>query len=172
MAAAANGSTPIGAVERTYLTENDAERQRLFSLVEPLTDEQLSLSMPAGWTVAGVLAHMAFWDARAVYWLDRWDGGVEPSPPDFETREDVEWINEAAKPLCLALPPRAAAQLALRLAEETDRRVKVLNVDLLKKIEAAGCPFNLSRADHRREHLDDIERALRDHSQRAKQSHD
>jgi hypothetical protein len=132
--------------------ENDAERERLRSLVTRLSDEELGRPMPAGWTVAAVLAHVGFWDTRAIFWLDKWERGVKPSAPDFETREDVEWINNSAKPLCLALPPRDAAQLALRLAEEAD--------GMLAKIRAAGSPFNLSRADHRKEHLDDIERAL------------
>jgi hypothetical protein len=109
--------------------------------------------------VAAVLAHIGFWDARAIVLLDKWGGGVEPSAADYEP-EDVDWINDAAKPLCLALPPRAAAQLALRLAEEADAKVAALSDAMLAEIRAAGSPINLSRADHRREHLDDIERAL------------
>jgi hypothetical protein len=116
--------------------------------------------MPAGWTVAAVLAHIGFWDARAIFWLEKWERGVEPSTPDAETREDVEWINDSAKPLCLALPVRDAAQLALRLSERADGKVEALSDEMLVKIRAVGSPFNLSRADHRKEHLDDIERAL------------
>lgn len=149
-------------MDRRHEAENDSERERLHTLVTRLSDEELARTMPGGWTVAGVLAHVAFWDARALYWLDEWDGGVEPSPPRFETREDVEWINNAAKPLCLALPPREAAQLALRLAEDTDGRLKALSDAFLERVVAAGSPFNLSRAEHRREHLDGIERALSD----------
>ena len=148
------------SVDRTYVAENDTERERLRLLVTRLSHEQLSRPMPAGWTVAAVLAHIGFWDARAIFWLDKWGPGVEPSAPDYETREDVEWINDSAKPLCLALPPRDAAQLALRLAEEADGKVKALSDEMLAKVLAAGSPFNLSRADHRQEHLDDIERAL------------
>jgi hypothetical protein len=149
------------AADRSHEASNDAERERLRALLATLSDEALGLPMPADWTVAAVLAHMAFWDARALFWMAKWAQGLEPATPDFETREDVEWINNAAKPLCLALPPRAAAELTLRLAEETDARVKALSDELIEKVLAAGCPFNLSRAEHRGEHLDDIERALR-----------
>jgi hypothetical protein len=115
--------------------------------------------MPAGWTVAGVLAHIGFWDARAIYWLDKWARGAAPSA--YEP-ENTEAVNESAKPLCLALPPRDAARLALRLAEEADGKVKALSDGMLAKIRATGGPpFNLSRAIHRKEHLDDIERELR-----------
>jgi uncharacterized damage-inducible protein DinB len=146
-------------MNRSYVIENNAERERLIALVERLSDEQLSRPMAAGWTVAGVLAHMAFWDARALYLMNKWEGGSPPSKADWEP-EDINWINDAAKPLCLALAPRTAAQLALQMAEETDRRVEALSDELLEQIVALGPPFNLSRASHRKEHLDDIEQHL------------
>ena len=147
------------AVARSYEAENDAERERLRSLVAGLSDEDLARPMPGGWTIASVLAHAAYWDARAIFWLDRWARGGEPST--YEP-ENVEAVNDSAKPLCLALSPRAAADLALRLAEESDRKVKALSDQMLAKIAAiGGPPFNLSRAIHRKEHLDDIDLASR-----------
>jgi hypothetical protein len=146
------------AVDRSHDVETDSERERLRSLVTRLSDRELSRSMSGGWTVAAVLAHVGFWDARAIYWLDKWAGGVEPSP--YEP-ENTDAINDSAKPLCLALPPRDAAQLALRLAEEADGKVKALSDAMLVKAQALeSLPFNLSRAIHRKEHLDEIERAL------------
>jgi uncharacterized damage-inducible protein DinB len=145
-------------VDRTYVAENDAERERLRSLVARLSDDELARPMPGGWTVAAVLAHAAFWDARAIYWLDRWRRGVAPTPYEPENGEAV---NDSAKPLCLALPPRDAAQLALRLAEEADGKVAALDDATLAQVRALAVPpFHLARAIHRKEHLDDIERAL------------
>jgi uncharacterized damage-inducible protein DinB len=146
-------------MNRSHIAKNNAERERLKALVTRLSDEELSRPMAAGWSVAGVLAHMAFWDARGLYLMDKWESGIAPSSADYEP-EDVHWVNDAAKPLCLALPPRTAAQLALQLAEETDRRVEALSDELLAQIMDAGQPFNLSRANHRKEHLDDIESYL------------
>jgi hypothetical protein len=144
-------------VDRTHESANDAERERLRKLVARLSDKELSRPMPGGWTVAAVLAHVAFWDARAIYFIDKWGPNGEPSTYE---EEDTDAINDSAKPLCLALRPRDAAQLALRLAEESDAKVKGLNGEMLAKIEAkGGPPFNLARAIHRREHLDDLERA-------------
>lgn len=146
------------SVDRSHDRETDAERERLRSLVTRLSDDDLRRPMPDGWTVAAVLAHAGYWDARAIYWLDKWARTGEPSV--YEP-EDTDAANDAAKPLCLALPPRDAAQLALRLAEEADGKVKALSDAMLAKIRAKGDPpFNLSRAIHRKEHLDDIERAL------------
>lgn len=147
------------AVDRSHEAANDVERARMESLVARLQDEQLARPMPDGWTVAGQLAHVGFWDARAVFALRKWaHDGAPPPPGDYEP-EDPAWINDSAKPLCLALPPRTAAQLALRLAREADSGIAALSDELVEKIRVAG-PFNISRAEHRREHLDEIERAL------------
>jgi DinB superfamily len=146
-------------VDRSFAAENDAQRERLRLLITTTSDANLSTPMPAGWTVAAVLAHMAFWDARALYLMDKWRGGIPPSADDYEP-EDIDWANDAGKPLCLALPPREAADLALRLAEETDGRVAALSDEMLHSIVEAGTPFDLARAKHRREHLDDIDDAL------------
>ena len=148
------------AVDRLYIAENDAERERLQVFVQQLSDEELSRPMSAGWTVAGVLAHLAFWDGRALALRDKWARGSVPAAAHSEP-DASDWINDASKPLCFALPPRAAAHLALQLAEETDQRVAALSDATLAQIVAIGPPFNLSRATHRKEHLDDIERYLR-----------
>lgn len=146
------------SVDRSHDAETDVERERLRALVARLSDDELRRPMPAGWTLSGVLAHVAYWDARAIYFLNKWGPDGEPSV--YEP-EDTDSANESAKPLCLALPPRSAAQLALRLAEEADGKVRALSDGMLARIRAKGNPpFNLSRGSHRKEHLDDIERAL------------
>jgi hypothetical protein len=147
------------SIDRSHQTQNDRERARLDALVERLSDADLARAMPDGWTVASVLAHLAYWDQRAYILLDRWQRkGVTPPPGD---EADVDWINDAAKPMFLALPPRRAAELAVALAEATDRKVASLSDELVSRNAALGTPVALTRATHRREHLDDIERALK-----------
>jgi hypothetical protein len=85
-------------VNRSHIAENDVERERLKAFVGRLSDEELSRPMAADWTVAGVLAHMAFWDARALHLMDKWESGVAPSAADYEP-EDIDWVNDASKPL-------------------------------------------------------------------------
>ncbi len=145
-------------VDRGYVARNDTERTRLKSLVAGMSDARLGHAMPAGWTVAGVLAHLAFWDQRVLALLERWERGGAPPPPS--NAADVDWINEAAKPLILALPPRRAAEIALAVAEAVDRKLETLPDDLVERNAAAGSPLNFVRADHRRQHLDEIERAI------------
>src|SRR2546427_7413164 len=79
--AVGTGGLPM-SVDRSYVARNNAERARLEALVARLTDADLRRPLAAGWTVAGVLAHLAFWDQRAFILLDRWQReGVTP-PPD------------------------------------------------------------------------------------------
>ena len=147
------------ATDRSYVTQNDAERARLEALVQRCTDAELARPMPAGWTVAGVLAHLAFWDERVRILFERWE--KTGTAPAAEVDADIDWINDAAKPMFLAMPSRRAAELAVEIARATDRAVEMLSDDMLARNAAAGSPLNLVRAEHRREHVDEIERTLR-----------
>ena len=148
------------AADRSYVAENDRERRRLEALAGKLDDTALSRAMPAGWTAAGVLAHLAFWDQRIVVLLDQWEQrGASWSPPLSEAH-DVDWVNDAGKPFCHALPPRVAAELAVSIADTCDRRVAAVSDAIIDANTRGGTPLNWSRAEHRREHLDEIERML------------
>ena len=141
-----------------YVAENNEQRARLRALVERVSDADLARPLDAGWTVGAVLAHLAFWDERVRILFERWrTSGVAPAA---EEASDVDWINDSAKALCLALTPRAAARLAVATADAVDRRVEALSSELVAANSAAGTPLNLFRAEHRREHLDEIEHAL------------
>jgi hypothetical protein len=142
-------------MSNAYEAENNAGRAELSALIDRLTDAQLTQPMPAGWTPAAVLAHLAFWDQRALTLLRQWkEGGVAPSPID------THLINEVTRVLFLAIPPRAAAELALRCAEEIDREIAALDPTLLAEVETKGTTVVLNRARHRRIHLDEIKQAL------------
>lgn len=144
----------------SYVTENNEQRARLRAMVERLSDSDLARPLEAGWTVGGVFSHMAFWDQRTLILIERWEkDGPRATPPSIDGK-DVDWINDSAKALGLALPPRTAARLALAIAEAVDRRVETLSAELVAANTAAGMPLNLLRAEHRKEHLDEIERAL------------
>ena len=70
------------AVDRSYIARNNASRKRLETLVARCTDGELAQTMPAGWTVASVLAHVAFWDHRIEVLFERWRSmGTAPAAP-------------------------------------------------------------------------------------------
>ena len=94
--------------------------------------------------------------ARAITLIDRYEKeGVSPSPIDTHP------VNDAVKALGGAIAPRAAARLAVEAAETVDRRIEAMTVRLIDAVGATASAFSLTRHDHRTEHLDEIERALR-----------
>jgi hypothetical protein len=145
--------------DRGYVEENTRERERMRSIVESSTEEILNAPVNAYWTVAGVLGHIAFWDARILSLADKLERGEPFSPSDTEP-EDVDWINDASRPLIHAIAPLEAARLALQIAEDTDARVATLPPDRLFPRDPTS-PLYAVRASHRGEHLDEIEAALR-----------
>ena len=146
--------------DRSYVEENRTQLERLRALVDRLSDQELSRPMEAVWTVAGVLAHLAFWDFRVVTLLELWGpDGRGPAPRVYDETA-VDWINDASKPLCNGLAPQAAARMAIEAALTADQRVAGLTEAQLATNQAAGNPISVRRAEHRREHLDEIERAL------------
>jgi Mycothiol maleylpyruvate isomerase N-terminal domain len=147
------------AAARALVEQNTRERERLRALVARLTDDDLRRPVTDRWTVADMLGHLAFWDARALSLAEKLEAGVPFSPADHEP-EDVDPVNAAVHALVNALPPRQVAELTLRLAEETDRRVATLDPQRLWP-EDSACPLNPLRAGHRAEHLDHIEATLR-----------
>jgi hypothetical protein len=109
--------------------------------------------MDDGWTVAAVLAHLAFWARRAAVLVERWGWtGVGRS----EAEADV--ITDAATAQWLALPPRVAAEQAVAAARAIDAALDAAP-DLVEQIVRSGSSVNVSRAVHRREHLDQIVRS-------------
>jgi hypothetical protein len=145
--------------DRPYIDENTRERERLRALVERLSEDELRAPVNPHWTVAAVFGHIAFWDARMLALADKLERGVAFSLSDAEP-EDVDWINDASRPLIHAVPPTELARLSLRIAEETDARVASLPLDRLWPRDPDS-PLYAVRASHRGEHLDEVESALR-----------
>jgi hypothetical protein len=144
-------------MERQFIIDNKKERDRLKKMVARLTDEELRLVIyKEGWTIAAVLAHLAFWDNYALALLKRWKtDGVSPSPHEWDN------INDALFPLTLEIPPRIAAQSAVSSADATDNEVRKSTVKFIKSVEKLNEPYRLNRSIHRKAHLDEIEAFLK-----------
>ena len=144
-------------MDRSFVAENEKERERMRSLVKRLTDEDLSLHLGNDWTIAVVLAHLSFWDQRSLFLMRKWrQSGVEPSPID------IDITNDSLLSLWQAIPPRAAANLAISSAEAINRELEEAAPDLITEIEGLGEKFRLYRSIHRKLHLGQIEEFLSD----------
>jgi hypothetical protein len=142
-------------MERGFVIENALQLERLRKLVHGITDEELSLPLSAGWTVAASLAHLAFWDQWALVLIRRWKkNGVADITTDADT------VNDSLLPLSLAIPPRAAANLALSSAKAIDGELESAPPELVTAVETLKKPARLFRSIHRKLHLDEIEKVL------------
>lgn len=142
-------------MSRPFAVESYRQQERLRALIARLSDQDLARPLADGWTVAAILAHLAFWDYRALLLIRRWkQTGVQPSPIDVDT------VNDAMLPLLVAVPPRRAAEIAIEAAASIDKEIEGLSEDLIAQIEAKAMALRPNRALHRIEHLNQIESAL------------
>ena len=143
-----------------YSQQNNESRQRLQTLINNLTDADLARSTDYGWTVAALLAHLAFWDHRMSVILRRWrTEGLDPSETDSTA------VNDALKVICHALDPRTAAELAVTAAEKIDSELEALTAEFTKQLEdhaeSTRTQFRMNRSLHRESHIKDIEALLK-----------
>ena len=143
--------------DRSYVDDNNRQRERLRALVQRLDDESLAAPVNEFWTVAAVLGHMAYWDSRFLTLAEKIDRGEPWEAGDQEPEGD--WLNDSTRPIIHAIAPRVAADLALRMADESDARAAELPLDRLWPGDL-NSPISPARGEHRGEHLDEIEAAL------------
>jgi hypothetical protein len=141
-------------MESSYVERNRVSQERLRALVERLGDDELRRELPDGWTVADALGHLAFYDRRAAILLRRFTAeGVFASPYDYDT------LNEVLLHFTRRVPPRAVAEEALAAAEAADEAATLTPEALVSEIRSVG-QVKLDRAEHRENHLADIEALL------------
>jgi hypothetical protein len=137
-----------------HIAQNREQLERLRRLVARLSDDDLRRELPDGWTIADVLAHLAFYDRRAAILLERFGReGVFASPYDYET------INAALPHLTRRIPPREIVAEVVAAADAADRAAAATPATLAGEIHRLN-QVKLARADHRRSHLDDVEALL------------
>jgi hypothetical protein len=142
-------------MDQAIIQGNAEQSARLRDLVTRLTNDELGRTIEGDWTVSVALAHIAFWDRRALILLDRWErDGIQ------HLAADADVINDAMVPQWKALPPRVAADDAVAAAEAVDQMVASISDKLAQEIRSHANGVRLDRAKHRREHLDQIERLL------------
>jgi len=136
---------------------NRASRDRLAAVIARLGGR--SVELPGGWTAAAVLAHLAFWDGFAAARLEKF--ARDRGPMELGSDALTDLMNAAGLAQWRALPAAAAGELATGAAAAIDRLIEALPADALDEIRAMKRPRLLDRSLHRKEHLDEIERALR-----------
>ena len=120
-------------ISSAFAESNRTQTERLRRIVRTLDADRLAVRLPNGWTVAGTLAHVAFWDRQRLCLMSRWAAGEEASGA-----YDGDVFNAALQPILEMIPHERAAAAALARPDAP----------------------NLDRGSHREGHLDRIEQAL------------
>jgi hypothetical protein len=143
-------------VTKDHNARNRAARERLDAVIARVGERDTVVD--GGWTAGALLAHLAFWDRLATARLERHLREGEPpvSAPDAVT----DLTNAAGMRQWQDTPPRVAGAQAHEAAVEIDRLIETLPADKLDGLKALGRSYLIDRSNHRKEHLDQIERAL------------
>ncbi|HEX9017795.1 MAG TPA: maleylpyruvate isomerase N-terminal domain-containing protein [Anaerolineaceae bacterium] len=143
------------ALDLAFIERNRASTNRIRTMAARLSDEEMRRPVGEHWTVSVVFAHLAFWEQRALFVLDK----TEHDGKLFVPQIDII-VNDLSLPLWKVVPPRDAARLALETAEVVDQRLEAFPRTLLEEIYAYNKRW-VDRSLHRNEHLDEAEAALR-----------
>lgn len=142
-------------MDRSFVERNRASTERIRALAAALSSEEMQHPVGEHWTVAIALAHLAWWDRRVMYVLDMTERNGKLFIPEIDI-----FVNDLSLPLWAAIPPRAAAQIAIETAETLDARLENYPPALLEEIYAYNQRW-IIRALHRNEHLDEVDAALK-----------
>jgi uncharacterized damage-inducible protein DinB len=146
-------------MDRSFAERNAASRDRLAATVAGLDGGSLDREADGGWTVAALLAHLAFWDELvAARWsLARHAGSRTPIGLDEEL---TDLLNEAALPTWRSISANRVLELVTAAAARVDAVVAGLSDESVAEIAREGRPRLLDRSLHREEHLAAIQAAL------------
>src|SRR5580765_4322299 len=110
--------------DRSFVEQNRASTGRIRALAARLTDAQMQHPVGEHWTVAIALAHLAFWDRRVMYVLDKTEQDRQLFIPELDI-----FVNDLSLPLWAAIPPRDAARIAIESSEALDSRLESYPAD-------------------------------------------
>jgi hypothetical protein len=142
-------------LDRSFIERNRASTERIRSMARRLSDEEMRHPVGEHWTVGVVFAHLAFWDRRVMYVLDKTEQDGKLFIPEIDI-----FVNDLSLPLWVAIPPRAAARIAIDTAEMLDKRLETFPPALLEEIYTYNKRW-VERSLHRGEHLDEADAALK-----------
>ncbi len=142
-------------MDRSFIELNRVSRERMRAIANRCSDEEMLTRVGEHWTVAIVYAHIAWWDRRVMYVLDRTERDGSLFIPEIDI-----FVNDLSLPLWAAVPAREAVRIAMENAEAVDKRLEEYPEALLEEIHKYNKRW-VVRALHRNEHLDEADKALK-----------
>ncbi len=145
-------------MDQQIVADNYGTLASLKSLIDTLADMDFDRDLGEGWTVATAFAHLAFWDRHGKLLIERWQAG------DVVPADMPEWysdtLNDALVDEWRVIPRHEAARLAIEAATAFDATIAALDDQVAAEIIARGETWRFTRSNHRREHIEQIERRL------------
>ena len=143
------------AMDRSFIEQNRASTERIRKLESKLSDKELQHPVGEHWTIAITLAHLAFWDRRVMFILDKTEQDGKLSAPEIDVVvNDISLLHWAA------IPPREATRLAVEAAQTLDKRLEEYPQELLEQLYNHNKRWVI-RTLHRDEHLNEVDEALK-----------
>lgn len=142
-------------MDRSFVELNRASTERIRRMALDLTPERMQTRVGEHWTVSIVLAHLAFWDRRVMYVLDRTQEDGKLFIPEVAV-----YVNDLFLPFWAAMPSSECARLSLDTAEKLDKRIEEYPENLLQEVYEFNKRW-VFRALHRNNHLDEADAALK-----------
>jgi len=136
-------------MDRSFIELNRTSKERMRTLADRLSDDEMLTKVGEHWTVGIVYAHIAWWDRRVMYVLDMTEKDGKLFIPEIDI-----FVNDLSLPLWAAVPPREAVRIAMENAEELDQRLEEYSPALLEEIYNYNKRWVI-RALHRNEHLNE-----------------
>jgi len=138
-----------------YIDRNSAGLARLNDLIARLSERDLRRPVQAGgWSIAVVLAHIAFWDA---WTIARWDRFEERGSFDDIPDSVQEIVNYAGLAQWQALPPAFSLEHVGQVAIAVVARIRRLPPHAVKSALDTDRFAMLDRTYHWNPHLDEVE---------------
>jgi hypothetical protein len=138
-----------------FFQMNRASTARMKQIAQGLSAVDLQKLLPNGWTIAGTLAHLAFWDQKVIHTIDLSNKENKLVSINFN-----DSLNDILAPILEHIAPLEAVKLAVQTAETLDAKLENCPSDLFDKLEQLN-PRWVDRSLHRNDHLNDIESFLK-----------
>jgi hypothetical protein len=145
----------------SHIDDNAAARERILTMVAPLSDAEMAVEFEGGWTIGAELGHLAFWDRVHVGRLRaalEAGGDLPARLPEGAT----DALNNAGLYQWRLIGGAVAARLFGEASAEADAYIATIDPAVVERIRAAGLERQVERFRHRTDHGDAIEQAIRD----------
>jgi uncharacterized damage-inducible protein DinB len=141
-------------VEKIFRTNREST-ERMRTIINRLSDAELSKSVGSDWTISITLAHLALWDQRVIFVIESAKKMNKLHAPYYDDQ-----LNDILTPTLRAIPVREAASMAITTAEKLDDDLEQCSSQLIEQMKEVNERL-IDRSIHRNLHLDEIEKAIK-----------